>query len=68
MKRLFWVALGASAGVLIARQLRQTAEAFAPTTVLGNAAAAVRDFWDEARTFAADREVELRRTLGLDED
>jgi hypothetical protein len=67
MKRLFWVTLGATAGVLVARRLRQTAAQLAPGTLAGNLIAAAQDFLEEVRGFAAEREVELRDAFGLDE-
>jgi hypothetical protein len=68
MRRLFWIALGATAGVLVARQLRQTAQQFTPETLIGKALGRGREFWADTRDFAADREVELRESFGLDGD
>jgi hypothetical protein len=72
-RRLFYVTLGAVAGVLIVRKLTQTAQRFTPAGVqqslgggLSNLADAVRDFGDAVREGMAEREQELRTTLGLD--
>lgn len=71
MRRLFWVALGASAGILLARSIREQAEqaraSLTPGTILANLAESVTDFLDEVRTGMAERETELRDGLGLDE-
>jgi hypothetical protein len=72
-RRLFYVTLGAVAGVLIVRKLTQTAQRFTPAGVqqslgggLSNLADAVRDFGEAVREGMAEREQELRTTLGLD--
>jgi len=67
MKRLFWLAFGAAAGVLVARQIRQTAADLAPTNVLVKTLDAVRDLWEDVREVAAEREDELRQSFGLDD-
>jgi hypothetical protein len=68
VRRLFWIALGAGAGVYVARQLRQTAQQFTPETVVGKVLDRGREVWADVRDFAADREVELRESFGLDSD
>ena len=72
-RRLFYVTLGAVAGVLVVRKLTQAAHRFTPAGVqqsvgggLGNLADAIRDFGAEGRAGMAEREDELRSTLGLD--
>ena len=72
-RRLFYVALGAVAGVLVVRKLTQTAQRFTPAGVqesligaLGGLGDAVRDFGEAVREGMAEREEELRTTLGLD--
>lgn len=67
MKRLFWIALGASVGVLVARQLRQTAAQLAPANVAGNLSQTARAFWEDMKVGMAEREVELREAFGLGE-
>lgn len=69
MGRLFWVALGAAAGVLAVRKVAQTAQAYTPEGIaggLGQVADAVRDFAAAVREGAAEREQELRVALGVD--
>ncbi len=72
-RRLFYITLGAVAGVLVVRKLTQTAQRFTPAGVqqsmggaLGNLADAIRDFGEQVREGMAEREVELRSSLGLD--
>ena len=65
-RRVFYVALGATVGVLVFRQLRKTADAMLPANVAGGLADRVRAFSAEVRMHAAEREGELRRALGLD--
>ena len=69
MRRLFWVALGAAAGVLVVRKLSQTAQAYTPEGIarsLGNVAEAIREAGDAVREGMAEREAELRVALGVD--
>jgi hypothetical protein len=73
-RRLFYVALGATAGVLIVRKVTRAAERLTPRGMsegLAGAIAglgdAVRDFGAEVRLGMAEREDELRQGLGLDE-
>jgi len=72
-RRLFYLALGAVAGVLVVRKLTQTASRFTPAGVqeslveaLGGLGEAIRDFGESVREGMAEREDELRITLGLD--
>ena len=62
-RRLFYIALGATAGVLVVRKLTQTANRFAPGSVVGELTEAIRDFAAEVRLGMAEREDELRATL-----
>ncbi len=69
MRRLFWVALGATAGVLVVRRLSRAAEAYTPEGLgrsLSSAADALRDLADAVREGMAEREQELRVALGVD--
>jgi len=73
MRRLFWLALGASAGVLIFRKLSQAAQRMTPQGIassLGSAlsdlAAAIGEFAGEVRGAMADHEVALREAARLD--
>lgn len=72
-RRLFYVALGAVAGVLVVRKLSQAAQKLTPAGMqqsmggaIGNLADAVRDFGVSVREGMSEREDELRVSLGLD--
>jgi hypothetical protein len=72
-RRLFYVALGAAVGVLVVRRATQAAQRFTPaglqSSVSGSMAgltAAISDFTELVREGMAEREDELRVTLGLD--
>lgn len=75
MRRLFWVALGATAGVLVVRQLTKTARKLTPEGAADRAAGAVggltqavREFADDVKAGMAERDVELRHALGIADD
>jgi outer membrane murein-binding lipoprotein Lpp len=72
MKRLFWIAAGAAAGVLIARRLTRAANSFTPegaadrvSGAVGNLSAAVRQFTEDVKAGMAERDAELRDSLGI---
>lgn len=72
MKRLFWVAAGAVAGVLIARKVTQAAKSVTPEGAaervsgrFGDITDAFRDFADDVRAGMAERDNELRHSLGI---
>lgn len=72
-RRLFYVTLGAVAGVLIVRKLSSAAQRFTPagvqqsmTGALGGLGEAIRDFGEAVRDGMSEREDELRSSLGLD--
>ena len=73
-RRLFYIALGATAGVLIARKVTQAAQKLTPSGMAGgvvgavnNLGDAIRDFGAQVREGMAEREDELREGLGLDD-
>lgn len=69
MRRLFWVALGATVGVLLVRKVTRAAEAVSPdglARALDGVGESLRDFGEAVRTGMADREEELRIALGVD--
>jgi hypothetical protein len=72
VRRLFWAALGASVGVLLARSVRSQAEqmreSMTPGSILANLADSVTGFLDEVKAGMAEREDELRTGLGLEDD
>ncbi|HEX6233230.1 MAG TPA: DUF6167 family protein [Jiangellaceae bacterium] len=72
MKRIFWIALGATAGILVARQITKTARNFTPdgaadrvATALGGLGQAFREFADDVKAGMAERDIELREALGI---
>lgn len=62
-RRLFYIALGATAGVLVVRKLTATANRLQPGNVVGELADAIRAFGADVRAGMAEREDELRATL-----
>ncbi|MFL6136888.1 MAG: DUF6167 family protein [Frankiaceae bacterium] len=79
MRRLFWIAAGAAAGIYAVRRVQRTAvslsESLSPQGVAASLSAALRDlgeaireFSDEVRAGMAEREIELREALGLGDD
>lgn len=70
MRRLFWVALGASAGALAMRKLTSAAKAYTPEGVaagLGGLGEGLRELASVVRESMAERDAELRLALGIDE-
>ena len=72
-RRLFYIAMGAAVGVLVVRRATQAAQRFTPaglqSSVSGSMAgltAAISEFTELVREGMAEREDELRVTLGLD--
>ena len=73
-RRLFYIALGATAGVLIVRKLTETANKLTPNAMtqgvvgaLGGLGDAIRGFGEEVRLGMAEREEELRDGLGFND-
>ena len=63
MSRLFWMAVGATAGVAVTRKVTRTVDRFAPDGLahgLTGLTATVRDFAEEVLASMAERECELR--------
>lgn len=72
MKRLFWIALGATAGILVARKITQSARNLTPDGAADRVAGALsgltqafREFADDVRAGMAERDMELREALGI---
>ncbi|MCU1676012.1 MAG: hypothetical protein JWM93_770 [Frankiales bacterium] len=70
MRRLFWLAAGATAGVLIVRKATRTAAKLTPSGISSSLSGALNDLAGAAREFAADvrdgmaeRETELWTSL-----
>ncbi len=69
MRRLFWIALGAVAGVLVVRKVTKTIEAYSPAGVgrsLTTVGDGLRELAEVIREGMAEREEELRAALGVD--
>jgi hypothetical protein len=70
MRRLFWVALGAAAGVVIVRQVQKKAQAFTPSGIGRSVAGlgdSVRAFAEDVRAGMAEREHELSAAMHQDQ-
>jgi len=65
--RVFYVVLGATAGVLLVRRLTRAAEAWTPEGMTSRLGAAVTNFVGDIRDGMAEREAELREALGIDD-
>jgi hypothetical protein len=72
-RRLVYIAFGAAVGVLVVQRVTKAAQRFTPAGVQSSLAGsmsglteAIRDFTAELRIAMAEREEELRTTLGLD--
>ena len=69
MKRIFWLIIGIAVGVYAVTRLKKRVRVLAPENMQESAAklaAAVRHFGDQVREGMAERETELRDTLGID--
>jgi hypothetical protein len=73
VRRLFWITLGATLGVLIFRKLSKTAEKLTPKGVVNSLSSGLsdlgfvlRDFSDDVKAAMSARESELRTAAGLD--
>jgi hypothetical protein len=65
MPRMFYIALGAAAGVLTVRRAARAVSTLTPQHVAGSLAQSVQDFVADVREGMAEREDELRRALGI---
>ena len=65
-RRLFYIALGATVGVLVVRRVSAAAEQWQPENLAHRLTVAVEDFLADVRQSMAEREDELRSSLGLD--
>ena len=73
MRRLFWLAMGVTIGVLVMRKLSKAAQLLTPQGMAGGLAGglsdlaeALRDFGADVREAMSEREAELRSGTGLD--
>ena len=72
-RRLVYIAFGAAAGILVVHRATQAAKRFTPAGVQSSLSGsiaglgdALREFTAELKVAMAEREDELRATLGLD--
>ena len=73
MRRLFWLVMGITIGVLVVRKLTRAAEKLTPRAMAGGIGAGLADLADSIRDFAHDvreamteREAQLRESTGMD--
>ena len=73
VRRLFWVSMGATAGVLVFRKVTATARELTPAGIAdrvsdsgGSLLGSVKEFFEDVRERAHDREEELNVALGID--
>jgi hypothetical protein len=73
MRRLFWLALGATVGALLVRRLTKAAQSLTPKVLAASVsgsvsglAEALRDFAAEVRDGMSVREAELLEGAGID--
>ena len=69
MRRVFWVAVGAAAGVYAVRKVQKTLHAYSPSGLAeraGGVGDQLRGFAEEVRAGMAHREAELREALGME--
>jgi hypothetical protein len=66
MRRLFYITLGVTVGVIAVRRLTKLAESMSPDSLAASAATAVTSFVDDVREGMAEREAELRAALEYD--
>jgi hypothetical protein len=65
-RRVFYIAMGATVGVLVVRRVSAAAEQWQPDNLAHRLTVAVEDFLADVRESMAEREDELRTSLGLD--
>ena len=69
MRRVFWLALGATVGVLAVRKVSKVAQAYTPAGVadgLAGLGEGLKEMAAAVREGMAEREEELRFALGID--
>jgi hypothetical protein len=66
-KRIFYIALGATVGILVVRRLTSAAESLQPDNVARRLTGSVQNFVSDVRSGMSEREGELRAALGVDD-
>lgn len=71
MRRLFWLSMGVTIGVMVVRKVERAVERLMPKSVAGGLVSRLRQLADDLSSFAADvrtasaqREAELRQQYG----
>ncbi len=65
-RRVFYIALGATVGIMVVRRVSAAAEQWQPDNLAHRLTIAVEDFLADVREAMTEREDELRSSLGLD--
>ncbi len=71
MKKIFWLGIGITVGVLATRKIAAARGAIGPdglNRAVGRASDAVHDFADALRQNMGEREADLRLALGIDQE
>ena len=71
MRRLFYVAFGATVGVIVVRRVSDAAAKWTPEGIAaqaGGVGGRLSDWWAIVQESAAARERELREALGIDDE
>jgi hypothetical protein len=66
MRRIFYITLGITVGVIAVRRFTKLAESLSPDSMAASAAGAISSFVDDVREGMAQREAELRAALEYD--
>jgi hypothetical protein len=71
VRRIFYIAFGATIGVLAVRRITAAAAKWTPEGLAGQASGVggrISEWWAVVQESAAERELELREALGIDGD
>lgn len=71
MRRLFYIAFGATVGVIVVRRVSDAAAKWTPEGIAaqaGGVGGRLSDWWAIVQESAAARERELREALGIDDE
>jgi hypothetical protein len=71
MRRLFYIAFGATVGVIAVRRISDTAAKWTPEGIAlqaGGVGSRLSEWWAIVQDSAAARERELREALGIDDE
>jgi hypothetical protein len=71
MRRLFYIAFGATVGIIVVRRASEAAARWTPQGIAeqaGGVGGRLSEWWAIVRESAAARERELREALGIDDE